>query len=69
MNPIQITVNGMPRQLPARSTLADCIDAAGQAPAAVSTAVNARFVPRERRSSCLLQDGDAVFTFAPITGG
>ncbi len=69
MTSIRITFNGMPQQLPAQSTLADCIDAVGQAPAAVSTAVNAQFVPRERRGSCLLQDGDAVFTFAPITGG
>jgi sulfur carrier protein len=35
----------------------------------VGTAVNAQFVPRARRAEHALQDGDAVFTFAPITGG
>jgi thiamine biosynthesis protein ThiS len=69
MTPIHITVNGMPQQMPSPSTLADCIAASGQAAAAVSTAVNAQFVPRERRASCVLKDGDTVFTFAPITGG
>lgn len=69
MNTIHITFNGEPRELPAPSTLADCIDASGQAATAVGTAVNAQFVPRARRTDYVLQDCDAVFTFAPITGG
>jgi sulfur carrier protein len=69
MNRIHITVNGEPLELPAPCTLADCIGASGLAPDAVGTAVNAQFVPRARRAEHALQDGDAVFTFAPITGG
>lgn len=35
----------------------------------VATAVNGEFVPRARRESVLLQDGDAVEIVAPMQGG
>ena len=66
---IAVTLNGETRQLPQDSTLADLVAAQGAAPAALATAVNGQFVPRAERGSQLLQDGDAVFTFQPITGG
>jgi sulfur carrier protein len=71
MNPVTITLtlNGEPRQVEPHTTLADFIASTGQPPQALSTAVNGEFVARDARSNHLLLDGDAVFTFQPITGG
>ena len=66
---LQITVNGEPRTVQQSATLADLVDALGQPPQALATAVNGEFVPRGVRASVQLRDGDAVFTFQPITGG
>lgn len=64
-----ITVNGEPRAIAEETTLADLVAALGQAPQALATAVNGEFVPRAARAGVRLKDGDAVFTFQPITGG
>ena len=66
---LQVTVNGEPRTLEDSATLADLVAALGQAPQALATAVNGEFVPRGERASVQLREGDAVFTFQPITGG
>jgi len=66
---LQVTVNGEPRILEESATLADLVTALGQAPQALATAVNGEFVPRAARASVQLREGDAVFTFQPITGG
>lgn len=66
---LQITVNGEPRALDQAATLADLVAALGQAPQALATAVNGEFVPRDARAGVQLREGDAVFTFQPITGG
>jgi sulfur carrier protein len=65
----QITVNGEPRAIEEASTLADLVAALGQPPTALATAVNGEFVPRSERATVRLREGDAVFTFQPITGG
>lgn len=65
----QITVNGEPRSIDDGTTLADLVAALGQPPQSLATAVNDEFVPRGARASLPLRDGDAVFTFQPITGG
>ncbi|MGV3492370.1 MAG: sulfur carrier protein ThiS [Ramlibacter sp.] len=64
-----ITVNGEPREVRAGDTLADLVAALGQPPAALATAVNGEFVARAARAERPLREGDAVFTFQPITGG
>ncbi|HET8747299.1 MAG TPA: sulfur carrier protein ThiS [Ramlibacter sp.] len=64
-----ITVNGEPRSVEDTTTLADLVAALGQPPAALATAVNGEFVPRSERATLRLREGDAVFTFQPITGG
>ena len=64
-----ITLNGEPRHVEETTTLADLVAALGQPPAALATAVNGEFVPRSERDGVRLRDGDAVFTFQPITGG
>ncbi|MCC2674169.1 MAG: thiS [Ramlibacter sp.] len=66
---LQITLNGEPRPVPEGQTLADLVAALGQPPQALATAVNGEFVARTARAETLLRDGDAVFTFQPITGG
>ena len=66
---MQITVNGESRAVDESATLADLVSALGQAPQALATAVNGEFVPRTARAGVQLRDGDAVFTFQPITGG
>ena len=65
----QITVNGEPRAIAEGETLADLVAALGQPPQTLATAVNGEFVPRSARGTVQLRDGDAVFTFQPITGG
>jgi sulfur carrier protein len=65
----RITVNGEPREIAAGSTLAELVAALGQSPQALATAVNGEFVARDARSGVQLREGDAVFTFQPITGG
>ena len=41
----------------------------GEDPQALATAVNQEFVARDARAARVLQAGDQVFTFQPITGG
>ena len=66
---IAITLNGEARALPPDQTLADLIATLDAPPPSLATAVNGEFVARDARGDCLLRDGDAVFTFQPITGG
>ena len=66
---LAITVNGEPRTVEEHATLADVVSALGQPPQALATAVNGEFVPRGAREGVQLREGDAVFTFQPITGG
>jgi sulfur carrier protein len=64
-----VTLNGEERTVEAGATLADLIATVAEQPQALATAVNGEFVPRDSRAQLQLRDGDAVFTFQPITGG
>jgi len=64
-----ITLNGEPRSVDEGATLADLIAALAEQPRALATAVNGEFVPRDTRAQMQLHEGDAVYTFQPITGG
>ncbi len=64
-----ITLNGEPRSLDDGATLADLIAALAEQPQALATAVNGEFVSRDARAQIRLREGDAVYTFQPITGG
>lgn len=66
---LNITLNGEARSVDESATLADLVAALGQPPQALATAVNGEFVPRAARATVQLREGDAVFTFQPITGG
>jgi sulfur carrier protein len=65
----RITINGEPRDVDEATTVADLVAALGQPPQSLATAVNGEFVARSERAALALHDGDAVFTFQPITGG
>jgi sulfur carrier protein len=69
MTTITITLNGESRQEPSGISLASLIASLGYSPKGLATAVNQVFVPRDQRDARVLLDGDAVFTFQPITGG
>jgi sulfur carrier protein len=69
MTTIHITLNGEARTEPSGISLASLIAQLGHTPQALATAVNQVFVPRTEREARMLIDGDAVFTFQPITGG
>jgi sulfur carrier protein len=68
MTAIHITLNGQALQTEA-ANLAALIEQLGQQPQALATAVNGEFVARAARSARQLADGDAIYTFQPITGG
>ena len=66
---VQITVNGVTRTVNPDTTLAELVATLGQLPQVLATAVNGEFVARTQRDAHRLCDGDAVFTFHPISGG
>jgi sulfur carrier protein len=65
---VPIRLNGEPVETHAR-TLAELVEAEGHAEAAVATAVNGDFVPRQERAATLLAAGDRVEIVAPRQGG
>lgn len=62
-----------PLSLPPHSTLDDAVRCllahTSTQPAQVATAVNGQFVARADRERYVLQEGDTVLCFSPITGG
>jgi sulfur carrier protein len=66
---ISILLDDQPHAVPSDTTLAALVATLGHAPDKVSTALNGAFVRRDQRNTCLLQPGDAVLLFQPITGG
>lgn len=66
---ISLSLDGRPHSVPAGTTLAALVATLGHLPDKVSTAVNGEFVGRDQRDACVLQPGDAVLLFQPITGG
>ena len=59
--------------VPAGSSLACVVEQIlaqqGKTPESVATAVNGQFVPRGARANRVLEEGDTVMCFSPITGG
>ena len=69
MPDIHIRVGGVPRAVPAASTLADLVATLGHPPNGVATGVNGDFVRRDMRADTPLRAGDEVLVFQPIVGG
>ena len=66
---IEILFNGEPKRVAQGATVADVLAAMDDAPAAVATAVDGEFIARSARAGRMLQAGQALFVFQPITGG
>jgi sulfur carrier protein len=62
-------VNNQPHDWRDGLTLADAVRVCAADGAAVATALNGRFVPRDARAVTPLVPGDAVLVFAAIVGG
>ena len=69
MNLITILVNGARHDVATGATLADFVASIEPLPPALATAVNGEFIATSARATHALREGDAVFTFQPITGG
>ena len=65
---MRIVVNGAPREVVA-TRLDRLLEELGYGEAAVATAVNERFVPREARPATELAEGDRLEVLAPLQGG
>jgi sulfur carrier protein len=65
---LTVAVNGVSAAVTS-ATLAELVVSLGYVPASVATAVNGEFVPRARRHSFSLGDGDRVEIVAPRSGG
>lgn len=70
---ITIRTDQGPVTLPAGSTLNDAVyqllATKNQSADSVATAVNGQFVSRSDRATLILNEGDTVLCFSPITGG
>jgi sulfur carrier protein len=69
MNTVTVLLDGQAHAVPEGCSLAALVASLQHAPAAVTTAVNGCFVPRDQRERHLLREGDAVLLFQPIVGG
>ncbi|MFE2911583.1 sulfur carrier protein ThiS [Kitasatospora indigofera] len=69
MTLISLSVNGEPRQVPARSTLAELVAGVSAAPSGVAAAVNETVVPRSAWAGTGLAAGDRVEILTAVQGG
>jgi len=66
---VAVRVDGRHIAVPAGTSLADLVARLGHEPQAVATAIGGRFVARTARTARLLQAGDDVLLFRPVSGG
>ncbi|MDQ3206594.1 MAG: sulfur carrier protein ThiS [Pseudomonadota bacterium] len=66
---MDIQLNGQPRALADRASIADLLDQEQLAGRRVAVEVNARIVPRGRHREHLLEDGDRVEIVHALGGG
>lgn len=73
MTTIQIQLNGSAHTLPSGTNLQRALallrSGASPADAPLATALNGTHVARAQRAQVVLNDGDQITTFEPITGG
>ena len=66
---MEIRLNGAPRAVSARCSIADLLEDAGLAGRRVAVEVNGEIVPRGAHASRALQDGDRVEIVHALGGG
>ena len=64
-----IKVNGVEREVPLGSTVADLVRAEGLAPNQVAVELNQVLVPRAARAEQVLEQGDGVELVSMVGGG
>ena len=67
--PIQVLINGAPRELPAALTFAELIDTLDLAGKRLAIERNGEIVPRSRFGEARLDDGDRVEVVVAVGGG
>jgi sulfur carrier protein len=68
---MRVVLNGEPRELPERASVADAVDASGapESHAGVAVAVDGEVVPRGRWAAELLAEGQHVEVLQAVQGG
>ncbi|WP_030060176.1 MULTISPECIES: sulfur carrier protein ThiS [Streptomyces] len=69
MTEIALTVNGVPRQVPGTSTLAEVVATVSAANSGVAAALNEAVVPRSSWSDTPLSAGDRIEILTAVQGG
>ena len=65
---MKIVLNGAAREI-AAANLDQAMNELGYTDGSIATAVNGTFIPKARRQSQLLDDGDRIEVVAPMQGG
>jgi sulfur carrier protein len=65
---LSVTINQLPFELPADSTLQDAVDLFGAKPP-FAAALNLNFVPKTMYAKTPLKNSDQIELISPITGG
>ena len=68
-DPIHVLLNGEPRPLPPRATIAALLEAEGLAQRRVAVEVNGEIVPRGRHADHALAEGDKIEIVHALGGG
>jgi thiamine biosynthesis protein ThiS len=66
---IHIQLNGDSREISASSSIAELVESIGLAPDQVAVELNRELVPRDRRTSTPLREGDTVELVTLVGGG
>ncbi len=66
---MEITLNGIHRDLPERSTVSDLLKVLERDPRLVAVEVNGQLVPRDRHDACRIDSGDEVEVVGLVGGG
>ena len=67
--PVTVSVNGEPREVPARFTLDRLVAELTSAPSGVAAAVNETVIPRGQWPGLRLNEGDRVEILTAVQGG
>ncbi len=68
-DPLRVKINGEPRQVPAKSTLASLLSQLEVGERRVAVAVNREVIPRSEFDEVRLRDGDNVEVLEAVGGG
>ena len=66
---VQVKLNGEPRELPDRATVAEAVAELTDLASGVAAAVNGDVVPRNSWTVTFLRDGDQVEVVTAVQGG